>query len=51
LGASRLRFLPQRDVEVTRFVADATLMRDAPGIEPPQDPLAKLPLMMADGKK
>jgi UDP-glucose 4-epimerase len=37
------RILPARQVEVTRFVAEVTRMRELLGLEPPQDPLAELP--------
>ncbi len=38
-----LRVLPARSVEVTRFVADVTRMRDLLGLEPPAEPLVDLP--------
>lgn len=38
-----LRVLPARAVEVTRFVADVTRMKELLGLPPPADPLAALP--------
>lgn len=35
--------LPARSIEVTRFVADVTLMKTVLGLEPPADPLEALP--------
>lgn len=43
-GASQLRILPARSVEVVRFVAHTGRMRSVLGIEPPSDPLAALAL-------
>jgi len=40
-----LRVEPARAVEVTRFVADVTRMRDILGLEPPADPLDSLPAL------
>ncbi len=37
-----LRVLPARSVEVTRFVADVTRMRNLLGLEPPDEPLVDL---------
>ncbi len=37
-----LQALPARGIEVTRFVADVTRMRDLLGLEPPPEPLAAL---------
>lgn len=37
------RILPARQVEVTRFVAEVTRMRELLGLEPPADPLVELP--------
>jgi nucleoside-diphosphate-sugar epimerase len=39
------RILPARSVEVTRFVADVTRMRELLTLEPPSDPLEMLPAM------
>lgn len=39
------RILPARSVEVTRFVADVTRMRELLALEPPSDPLEMLPAM------
>lgn len=39
--------LPPRGPEVVRFVADTRRMRDLLGIEPPDDPLAELPEVVA----
>ncbi len=38
-----VRVLPARAVEVIRFTADVTRMRDLLGLQPPTDPLAELP--------
>jgi nucleoside-diphosphate-sugar epimerase len=40
-----LQILPARSVEVTRFVADVTRMRELLGLEPPSDPLEALEAM------
>jgi UDP-glucose 4-epimerase len=40
-----VRLLPARTVEVTRFTADVSRMRDVLGLEPPADPLAELPAL------
>jgi nucleoside-diphosphate-sugar epimerase len=39
-SASKVIYLPSRQVEVTRFVADVSRMRKILGIDPPDDPLA-----------
>ncbi len=46
---SRLRYLPAREVEVVRFVAEVSKMRRVLGIEPPADPLAHLEEMTRSG--
>lgn len=43
----QLKILPARPVEVTRFVASVDRMREILGIEPPLDPLAHLPKLLA----
>lgn len=40
-----IRLCPGRDVEVTRYVADVTLMRELLDIVPPLDPLAEVPVL------
>jgi nucleoside-diphosphate-sugar epimerase len=42
---SGLRLLPARAVEVTRFVADVSRMRDLLDLQPPADPLVALPAL------
>jgi len=41
-AGSTLRILPERGIEVVRFVADVDRMRSVLGIEPPADPLCAL---------
>jgi UDP-glucose 4-epimerase len=41
-SSSQLLVVPARDVEVSRFVADTTLMRQTLGLRPPEDPLRHL---------
>jgi UDP-glucose 4-epimerase len=41
-SSSPLQVVPARDVEVSRFVADTTLMKQTLGLEPPEDPLCHL---------
>jgi UDP-glucose 4-epimerase len=41
-SSSQLMVVPARDVEVSRFVADTTLMRQTLGLRPPEDPLRHL---------
>jgi len=45
-GQSRVKLLPARSVEVTRFVANVDRMRKLLGIEPPIDPLQQLTSML-----
>ena len=40
-----MELLPARSVEVTRFVADVTRMREVLGLAPPSDPLEALAAM------
>jgi UDP-glucose 4-epimerase len=42
------RILPARAIEVTRFVADVSRMRDLLNLTPPEDPLVQLPEMWAN---
>jgi UDP-glucose 4-epimerase len=46
-GQSQIRLLPTRAAEVTRFVANVERMRQLLRIEPPLDPLAHLPSLVA----
>ena len=48
---SRLAMRPARSAEVVRFTADVTRMRTLLGLEPPDDPLAYLPLMAKDDQR
>jgi UDP-glucose 4-epimerase len=47
--AQRLDVRPARSVEVTRFVADMGRMRGLLDLQPPDDPLFGLPMMVDDG--
>jgi UDP-glucose 4-epimerase len=44
---SRVELTAARCIEVTRFVGDVTRMRSVLGLEPPHDPLAGLPRLVA----
>jgi nucleoside-diphosphate-sugar epimerase len=46
-GRARIRLLPARPLEVTRFVANVDRMRQILKVEPPLDPLAHLPRILA----
>ncbi|MDQ6671974.1 MAG: NAD-dependent epimerase/dehydratase family protein [Chloroflexota bacterium] len=46
-GQPRLRLLPARPMDVTRFVANVDRMRQILGLEPALDPLANLPAMIS----
>lgn len=47
-AASHIEVLPPRSIEVRRFCADTTRMREWLNIEPPADPLARLSAIDAD---
>lgn len=46
LGTPRVRLLPARAIEVTRFISSVERMRSVLGIEPPLDPLMNLAAMI-----
>lgn len=45
---STWRVVPSRSMEVVRFVANVTRMRECLGIEPPADPLVELPELFCE---
>jgi UDP-glucose 4-epimerase len=48
---STTQLLPARDVEVVRFVADVSKMRDVLGVQPQTDPLSGLSALVAPGRR
>ena len=46
-SAAPIRIVPKRKQEVERFVADVTRGRELLGIQPPEDPMLHLPLLMS----
>ncbi len=48
-GHSQLAVLPERPVDITRFVANVDRLRELLGVNPPDDPLAELRSLVEDG--